>query len=151
MFLCYVDESGTPDIPGNTSHFILAGLSIPVDRWRDCDAAVNAIKHRYDLDAAEIHVAWLMRAYREQDQIPNFANMDRTRRRAMVTSQRTINLHRILSANNRNLYRQTKKNYTQTAAYTHLTRTERIALVQEFAACIAGWRFARLFLSLIHI
>ncbi|MEI6218412.1 MAG: DUF3800 domain-containing protein [bacterium] len=145
MYLCYVDESGTPDIPGNTSHFILAGLSIPVDRWRDCDAAVNAIKHRYDLDAAEIHVAWLMRAYREQDQITNFAGMDRTRRRAMVASQRTTTLHRILSTNNRNLYRQTKKNYTQTAAYTHLTRTERIALVQEFAACIAGWRFARLF------
>jgi hypothetical protein len=25
--LCYVDESGVPEIPGNTSHFILAGLS----------------------------------------------------------------------------------------------------------------------------
>jgi len=27
MILCYVDESGTPDIPGNTSHYILTGLS----------------------------------------------------------------------------------------------------------------------------
>ena len=49
MFLCYVDESGTPDIPGNTSHFILAGLSIPVEKWRSCDADVTIIKQRYGL------------------------------------------------------------------------------------------------------
>ena len=24
MYLCYIDESGTPDIPGNTSHYVLA-------------------------------------------------------------------------------------------------------------------------------
>jgi len=145
MFLCYVDESGTPDIPGNTSHYILAGLSIPVERWRDCDASLNAIKHRYDLDDAEIHVAWMMRAYREQDQIPNFANMDRSRRRAMVNSQRTTTLHHLLSTKNHKLYRQTKKNYAQTVAYAHLTRTERNNLIQEVAACIAGWGYARLF------
>ncbi|MXW47489.1 MAG: hypothetical protein F4Z97_02385 [Gammaproteobacteria bacterium] len=27
MYLCYVDESGTLDIPDNTSHFVLAALS----------------------------------------------------------------------------------------------------------------------------
>ncbi len=145
MFLCYVDESGTPDIPGNTSHFILAGLSIPVERWRDCDAALNAIKNRYDLVGAEIHVAWMMRAYREQDEIPGFVGMDRARRRGMVIGQRTTTLHHLLSTKNHKLYRQTKKNYAQTAAYTHLTRAERIAVVQELAACIAGWGYARLF------
>jgi len=145
MFLCYVDESGTPEIPGTTSHFILAGLSIPVERWRDCDAAWNEIKRHYDLADAEVHVAWLMRAYREQEQIPGFADMDRTRRRAMVNSQRTTTLHHLLAARNPKLYRQTKKNYAQTAAYTHLTRTERMALVQELATCVAGWRYARLF------
>ena len=145
MFLCYVDESGVPDIPGNTSHFILAGLAIPVERWRDCDAAINAIKQRYDLDDAEIHVAWLMRAYREQDQIPNFDSLDRMRRRAMMNSQRTTELHHLLSSGKHNLYRQTKKNYAKTAAYTHLTRAERIALVGEMATCIAGWGYARLF------
>ncbi len=34
MFLCYIDESGTSNIPGNTSHFILAGLAIPEMRLR---------------------------------------------------------------------------------------------------------------------
>jgi len=145
VFLCYVDESGTPDIPGNTSHFILAGLSIPVNRWRECDAALNAIKQRHDLGDAEIHVAWLMRAYREQDQIQNFADMDASKRRAMVESQRTLTLHHLLRTKNHKLYKQTKKNYAQTASYTHLTRAERIALVHELAACVAGWRYARLF------
>lgn len=145
MFLCYVDESGTPDIPGNTSHFILAGLAIPVERWRDCDAALNAIKNRYDLASAEIHVAWMMRAYREQDQIPDFVGMDHAGRRGMVIGQRTTTLHHLLSTKNHKLYRQTKKNYTQTAAYIHLTRAERIAVVQEMATCIAGWGYARLF------
>ena len=37
MYLCYIDESGTPDVPGNTSHYVLAGVSIPVQYWRDCD------------------------------------------------------------------------------------------------------------------
>jgi hypothetical protein len=145
VFLCYVDESGTPDIPGNTSHFILAGLSIPVERWRDCDADLNRIKQRYDLDNAEIHVAWMMRAYREQDQIPNFAGMPPAQRRAMVNGARATTLHQLQHANNPKLYRQTKKNYAQTVAYTHLTRAERIAVVQELAACIAGWGYARLF------
>lgn len=145
MYLCYVDESGTPEIPGTTSHFILAGLSIPVERWRECDAALNTIKARYDLADAEIHVAWMMRAYREQDQILDFAAMDRPRRRAMVNSQRTTTLHQLLKAKNPKLYRQTKKNFAQTAAYTHLTRAERATLIVELAACIANWGFARLF------
>jgi hypothetical protein len=37
MHFCYVDESGTSNIPGNTSHFVLAGLSIPIELWQNCD------------------------------------------------------------------------------------------------------------------
>ena len=29
MQLCYIDESGTPDVLGNTSHYVLAGISVP--------------------------------------------------------------------------------------------------------------------------
>jgi hypothetical protein len=28
MHICYLDESGVPDIPGNTSHYILTGVPI---------------------------------------------------------------------------------------------------------------------------
>ena len=46
MYLYYTDESGTSDIPGNTSHFVLAGVSIPIWHWRDADGEVIAIEQR---------------------------------------------------------------------------------------------------------
>lgn len=63
MYLCYIDESGTSDIPGNTSHFVLAGISIPIWHWRDADREIFAVKTRYGLQNAEIHTAWLLRKY----------------------------------------------------------------------------------------
>lgn len=47
MHLCYIDESGTSDIPGNTSHFVLAGLSIPDRYWKTHDIQVEEIKETY--------------------------------------------------------------------------------------------------------
>lgn len=149
MFLCYVDESGTPDIPGNTSHFVLAGLAIPVGHWRDCDSAVAAIKARYGLENAEAHVGWMLRPYKEQDQISGFDGMAYAQRRATVTSQRAAEIYRLQKATNSKLYKQVKKNYKQTEAYTHLTRAERTAFIQELAVCISGWTYARLFADCI--
>ncbi|MBO4560892.1 MAG: DUF3800 domain-containing protein [Bacteroidaceae bacterium] len=37
VYFCYIDESGTPQIPGNTSHYVLCGISIPVKYWKKCD------------------------------------------------------------------------------------------------------------------
>jgi len=147
MFLCYIDESGA--IPGNTSHYVLAGLSISVENWRACDAAVSRIKKKYDLESAEIHVAWMRRSYLEQDRIPNFETLDHAKRRAMVESQRTAELQRLNKANKHKQYRQTKKNYKQTAAYVHLTRAERETFINELAACVAIWGYARLFAECI--
>lgn len=69
MYLCYIDESGTADIPGNTSHFVLAGLSIPIWAWKDCDRQIEAIKRKYGLLDREIHVGWILRAYLEQSRV----------------------------------------------------------------------------------
>src|SRR3990172_1514619 len=80
MYLCYIDESGTTDLPGNTSHFVLAGLSIPVQKWKTCDQDIEAIKQKYALAGQEIHVAWLMRKYIEQSKIPNFSALDHKNR-----------------------------------------------------------------------
>jgi hypothetical protein len=44
LLLCYIDESGTPDIPGNTSHYILAGLAIPVEKWKEAEIDIQKIK-----------------------------------------------------------------------------------------------------------
>ena len=150
MFLCYVDESGTPDIPGNSSHFVLAGLAIPVSFWRGCDADITRIKQRYELQNAEAHVAWMLRSYREQESIPGFHAMNYAQRRAVVAGARATELLRLKAIPNPKLYKQTKKNYKQTEAYIHLTRVEREAFIRELATGVASWGQARLFADCIN-
>ena len=149
MYLCYIDESGTSDIPGNTSHFVLAGVSLPIWHWRDADRDITAIKRRYDLEDAEIHTAWLLRKYLEQSRINDFNSLSRTRRQSEVRKFRTRHLFELQNSNNSRSYRQTKKNYAKTNAYTHLTLRERKSFVAEIADCVSNWGFARLFAECI--
>jgi hypothetical protein len=85
MYICYVDESGTSDIPGNTSHFVLAGLSIPIEKWKECDIQVDSIRATYGISEHEVHVAWLLRTYLEQSKIKNFSTLDWTEREIVLT------------------------------------------------------------------
>lgn len=148
-YLCYVDESGTADIPGNTSHFVLAGLSIPISDWRSCDAQIETVKRRYALADSEIHVAWILRPYIEQQQIAGFDALDHQQRRSRVQSLRKAELLRLQRSNNPRHYKQTKKNFRHTEPYVHLTLAERQALVQEIAQVVARWSSARLFAECI--
>lgn len=88
MYLCYIDESGTSAIPGTTSHFILAGLSIPIWHWKDCERGISAIKKKYCLIDSEIHTAWILRPYLEQNKIPGFNSLSYDRRRDEVEKYR---------------------------------------------------------------
>ncbi len=145
MYLCYVDESGTSDIPGNTSHFVLAGLSIPINRWKYCDNAILAIKKKYNLEDAEIHVAWILRPYLEQSKISNFESLDYTQRKSRVQQFRKTELLRLQRTNNPRHYSQTKKNYNKTEIYIHLTYQQRRDFIKEIANCVSRWPFTRLF------
>jgi len=149
MYLCYMDESGTSNIPGNTSHFILAGISVPIWHWNDCDRELRRIKQRYELGDAELHTAWLMRRYLEQNRVPDFCGLDRSRRRSEVERLRKSELLRLQAQPNKKLYRQTKKNYKHTADYIHLTFDERKQFVLEIADCVSNWGFTRLFAECI--
>lgn len=148
MYLCYVDESGTPDIPGNTSHYVLAALAFPDEFWKSHHAQLENVKRRYGLAQAELHVAWMLRPYIEQHSIPNFAQMAPLERRSAVLRARTAELLRLQRVN-RKQYKQTKKNYQKTQAYIHLTYEERHAAVKELAQRIASWGAARLFAECI--
>ena len=53
MYLCYIDESGNPEMSGNTSHFVLAGISLPIWHWHDADREIRRIKRKYDLQDEE--------------------------------------------------------------------------------------------------
>jgi len=149
MYLCYMDESGTSSIPGNTSHFVLVGLSIPIIRWNDCDQEIRKIKQDYDLADAEIHTAWLLRKYPEQFKVLNFDALDRDQRRSEVERIRRAELLRLQKKAQKNHYQQTKKNFRHTAPYLHLTLEERKRFISDVADCVSQWGYARLFAECI--
>jgi len=149
MYICYVDESGTSEIPGNTSHFILSGISIPIWHWRTSDGDVAAVLARYGLAGKEFHTAWILRNYLEQSRIPDFESMDWAARRSAVEHKRNAHLLDLQKTCQRKAYRQAKKNFAHTAPYVHLTRDERRLLVREVADRVASWGYARLFAECI--
>lgn len=149
MYLCYVDESGTPELPGNTSHFVLAGISIPIWHWRNTDRCISTILTRYGLGSEELHTGWLLRKYLEQSRIPDFENLNWVQRRAAVERQRNIYLLRLQTSNRSKAYQQAKKTYAHERPYIHLTLAERQDVAREIADSISGWGSARLFAECI--
>ncbi len=149
MYLLYIDESGTSAIPGNTSHFILAGISIPIWHWKDCDREIAKIKDKYKLEESEIHTAWILRSYLEQSHIKDFSSLTYAQRRQEVEKYRKNELLRLQKANKPKHYKQTKKNYAKTKDYIHLTYDERKQLIIDIARCVSSWGFARLFAECI--
>jgi hypothetical protein len=145
MYLCYIDESGTPDLPGNTSHFILAGLAIPIEKWKECDLQVERIRAGYGIGDDEVHIAWLLRPYLEQTRIPRSDALSRSERKDRVEMLRKAELLRLQRISHSKQYGQTKKNYRETEKYMHLSYAERRQLAADLAECIASWSFAHLF------
>ena len=149
MYLCYMDESGTADIPGNTSHFVLVGVSIPIWHWRDADRDIRTVKARYGLQDTEIHTAWLLRKYLEQSRIDDFQNLSWKQRRSEVAKYRRSYLLQLQHANQIKTYKQAKKTYQHTLPYIHLTLQDRQEFVAQIADCVSEWGFARLFAECI--
>lgn len=150
VYFCYIDESGTPEVPGNTSHYILAGLSIPISYWKKCEIGITKIKRKYDLHDSEVHTGWIVRKYIEQSKIAGFDSMNYAQRRHEVQKLRKVELLKLQKSQNKSHYKQTRKNFRQTEAYIHLTHSERIAFIQELADLIGCWSFSRLFAECIN-
>ena len=147
MFLFYVDESGTPEIPGVSDHFVLAAIGIPVDKWTKCDKQINQLKTSYSLSEAEIHVGWMVRHYQEQEEIADFEKMTPAERREAVTVMREKIIQKRKSEGKD--YKQYKKNYSQTESYIHLTYYERQRFLQELSCMVGKWSSARIFAEII--
>ena len=145
MYFCYIDESGTPQIPGNTSHYILCGLSIPIKKWKQCEKQIFQIKKKYNLSDAEIHTGWLLRSYLEQTRIDNFESLPIKDRKDAVAKERVKIIYELKHSGNTKLLKQTKKNFRKTEQYTHLTFDQRQNFVREIADKIGTWSFARIF------
>ena len=149
MYLCYLDESGVPEIPGNSTHFVLAGIAIPIERWREADASISEIMAKYGLAGEELHTAWLLRKYLEQSRIDGFEKMDWDERRIQVARLRVAEIHRVRKLGIAKRNAQLKKVYRHTEPYIHLTLEERNRLAVEIAETISNWDWAVLIASCI--
>jgi len=149
VYICYIDESGTSEVPGNTSHYVLAGISIPIWHWRTCEDEIATIKRRYALESTEIHTGWITRRYQEQSRIPNFGSLSYTQRRAEVERIRRSEILRLQSSQNRSHFNQLVKTYRKTQPYIHLTYDERQRFIRDIATAVHNWGFARLFAECI--
>ena len=145
MHLCYIDESGVPELNQGTSHFVLVGLSIEASDWRRQDHAVTVIKRNFGLGDAEIHTGWMTRRYLEQEKIPSFQTLDWPSRRLQVRQERSAQLIKEQALKGSNAARELRKNYRKTDAYIHLTLEERKDCLRQLADLIGGWGNARLF------
>ena len=63
---------------------VLLGLALPAGTWKQRDAEITAICAAHRLKGVEIHTAWMLRRYPEQERIADFAKMNDTDRRAAV-------------------------------------------------------------------
>ncbi|MCC6651531.1 MAG: DUF3800 domain-containing protein [Candidatus Eisenbacteria bacterium] len=137
MYLCYLDESGTPE-PGGTSHFVLLGMALPATSWKRRDAEVSALKTKHRLSREEVHTAWMLRRYPEQERIADFTALDDAARRAAVRTERKADLAKA-SLRGPSAVKNRLRDYKKTEAYVHLTFGERLALVRDLADAIGTW------------
>ncbi len=149
VYFCYIDESGTPQVPGNTSHYVLCGVTIPVKFWKKCDRSISAIKNKYHLSGVEIHTGWIMRTYLEQSKIPDFDKLSYDDRRREVIKMRKSEIFKVQKSKDTKGLKQLKKNYKHTEPYIHLTHNERMDFLREIADLIGKSSFIRIFAECI--
>jgi hypothetical protein len=143
-YMCYLDESGVQENTG-TSHFVLVGLAILAEHWKQYETQIAQRKIHYGLENSEIHAAWMARRYIEQEHIRDFDKLQWDERRRLAQTKREEHLIRLSARGTTKQLKAAKLNYRKTYAYMHLTFAERQALLVEFANIIGGWHDARLF------
>jgi len=150
MYICYIDESGTSSLSSNTSHFVLAGIAVPISQWKNSEKKIQKIKRKFLIEKAEIHTAWILRRCKQQEDINNFDSLSYSDRKDEVNKLRRAHLIQ-LSQNPRKSkqYHNYKKIYKQTEAYIHLTQSEREQFISEIAQLIGSFKKFRLFAECI--
>ncbi len=145
MYFCYLDESGTPQVTAQTSHFVLLGLAIPAAAWHIKDQRANVIKARYGLKDVEIHTGYVARRFPEQEHIIKFEEMDSIQRRDAMEIERKNSLIKTAALKTGDQLKALKSLYKKSADYVHLTHAQRTQLLRDLADEIGSWNDARLF------
>lgn len=145
MRICYLDESGTPDLGGGTSHFVLLALSIQGETWKAKDTEISLIKQRFGLAKAEVHTGWMTRRYLEQEAIASFDTLGIAQRKAAVRQARDAFLIRKAALQGPMSVQEDRKNFRKTDPYIHLTLQERKEVLVQIANAISKWDDCRIF------
>lgn len=143
MHIAYLDESGDVHDPA-TTHYVLVALAIPAATWKSKDERLQRIKNAHRLGDSEIHTAWMMRSYPEQERITGFASMTDVQRRTRMRAERKIDLGKAALRGDKAV-KTLARNYDKTVAYVHLTRAERVAALRALADEVGSWGDCRLF------
>lgn len=144
MFFCYLDESGTSESNG-TSHFVYLGIAIPADKWRSKDEEIDSLKSRYQLVDVEVHTAWMIRKYPEQQQVTDFSTLSYADRKSAALKKRQQNLAAWVVGKDSKQLKEKRKFYKKTEPYIHLTLDERRSFLLELAEIIGNWTDCRAF------
>jgi hypothetical protein len=144
VHIAYLDESGVVELNAGTSHFVLVALAIPASKWKAHDSRIQQIKNTHRLGDAEIHAAWMMRRYPEQQRIQGFEAMTDAQRRLSVTSERKADLAKA-SLRGQKAVKGLVRNYRHTEAFIQLTHAERVAALRAVADEVGTWQDCRLF------
>ncbi|MEW6350324.1 MAG: DUF3800 domain-containing protein [Thermodesulfobacteriota bacterium] len=149
-YLCYLDESGTPDHTSNTSHFVLLGVAFHVKYWSATAKRVEEVKQTYGLSGTEIHTGWLARRYQAQESVAGFANLDWSNRRLRTEQewQNIIRSGRVTMTEK--AVRNEKKRYQKSRPYFHLSFEDRLNLLRDICDSLNAFGFVRIFAESIN-
>lgn len=97
----------------------------------------------------EIHTAFMLRRFIEQEKIPDFEKLSYEKRRIEVDQERSKYLVHLNSSGKSKKLARVKRDYKKNTDYVHLTMTERENFIFEIAKQIGKWTNARIFAECI--
>ena len=149
MQLLYMDESGVEEIGQGTTHFVLLGVMIPAERWKEITNQLDQIKTAYDLQDAEIHTGWMFRRYAEQDSVPNFDTLGPADRR--IETEKAIRRRAgvIGVSGDRNKIKAYRRETESIRPYLHLTHSQRRECLLALGRKLASYLEVRIFAEAI--
>lgn len=149
MYILYMDESGVEDLGAGTSHFVLLGLTVPVEQWEALDDALSALKARYRIQGDEIHAAWMHRRYSEQESIVGFETLGYDQRRAEAEKAVRKRAAIIGVQGSKKKTESYRRESRAIRPYLHLTRAERLECMEVLAGEISRRTDVRVFAEAI--
>ena len=130
MYICFTDESGTPEFRKSNEPFVLAGVVVRAEQWAEIDSKFVELKSKYELEHnAELHAAWLDAEIKEQDRIPNFVAMTSAARRTAV--QTLWDARSKEAAKKKEDRKWLKRQIKGLSPYFHLTYSDRRRFLED--------------------